>query len=90
MDKLQERDSEKKNKYMCTCHDPTVPLSDGKPVHATGCLRADWARNSAIELKPPAGLLVQMMPCAGTKAGAWYKFNGKKKWYETTPPAAPQ
>ena len=86
--KLDGRQDERKNPYMCTCKDPTISLKKGRMHHAVGCMRSRWARDATLETVPAVGCKVQLMQSAGTKAGVWYKFIGPR-WSECTA-ASPQ
>ena len=83
--KLADRINEKKNKYQCTCTDPTVALGSGRVHHVTGCVRKSWAYNADMPFKPQVDTTVQMMQTAGSQAGMWYKYNGKT-WALCEPP----
>ena len=48
-----------------------------------------WARNAELAFEPPHGTIVQMMETAGSKAGAFYKYNtARAMWVECEPPTA--
>ena len=91
-DKLPGRDgkdAEKKNKWHCTCWDPTLARGSGRAHHKIGCVRKQWGRNVKLAFEPPHGTIVQMMETAGSKAGAFYKYNAARAvWAECEPPTA--
>uniref|UniRef100_A0A7S2NAF1 Uncharacterized protein n=1 Tax=Haptolina brevifila TaxID=156173 RepID=A0A7S2NAF1_9EUKA len=83
--KLAGRESETKNKWLCTCKDPTVEASEGRIWHDSRCIRGRWARNLTVSFAPTVGDRVQILQPGtgqrvdvGLQGGKYYVFTTKK------------
>ena len=80
--KLVGREDPTKNKWLCTCKDPTLPKGKGRAWHHGRCVRERWATDETIPLQPKTGDTVQMidLPQLGAQKGKWYIKQGAQ-WH---------